>query len=180
MPISKRRSCVICASASLSICMSICTEAGTYSRGGSLGLRRAQDRRWRCCRPRMRPATSSRWYSDSRSGLSSKNMTQTKIRYLSVLLSFHTSTLTSRRPDPMPGSFYKPGRLSRQRLVQPRARLVWTNDGRGTFALKILRCGEPMVGGRRGGGANFYGGARYDYRGSGVALHRWWPVGYGG
>src|SRR6516165_3934286 len=106
-------------------------------------------------------------------------MIQTKTRYSSVLLSFHTSTLISRRPDPMPGSFYKPGRLSRQRLVHPKARLVWTNDRRGTFTRKILRCGEPMVGGRRGGGANVHGGARYDYRGGGAALYRWWPVGHG-
>src|SRR6516165_6893057 len=179
MQISKRRSYVICVSASLSICMSTCTEADRYSRGGSQGLPWARARRWRCYRRRMRPATSSRWYSGSRSGLSSKNMTQTKIRYSSVLLSFHTSTSTSRRPDPMPGNFYKPGRLSRQGLVQPRARLVRTNDGRGTFTVKILRCGEPMVGGRRGGGANVYGGARYDYRVGSAALYRWRPVGYG-
>src|SRR6516225_8886489 len=179
MPISKRRSCEICASANLSICMSTCTEADMYSRAESPDLQRARYRHWRCCRQRMRPATSSRWYSDSRSGLSSKNMTQTQIRYSSVLRWFHTSTLTSRRPDPMPGSFYKPGRLSRQRLVQPRARLVWTNDGRGTFALKILRCGEPMVGGRRGGGANVHGGARYDYCVGSAALHRRRAVGYG-
>src|SRR6516165_8675608 len=106
-------------------------------------------------------------------------MIQTKIRYSSVLLSFRTSTLTSLRPDPMPGSFYKPGCLSRNPPVQPRARLVWTNDGRGTFTLKILRCGEPVVGGCRGGGANVHGGARYDYRGGGAALYRWWPVGDG-
>ena len=30
--------------------------------------------------------------------------------------------------------------------------MVSTNDGGGTFGLKILRCGESMVGGRRGGG----------------------------
>src|SRR6516164_10902033 len=105
-------------------------------------------------------------------------MTQTQIRYSSVLRSFHTSTLTSRRPDPMPGSFYKPGRLSRQRLVQPIARLVWTNDGRGTFTLKILRCGEPVVGSRSGGGANVHGGARYNYRVGSAALHSRRPVRY--
>ena len=55
-----------------------------------------------------------------------------------------------------------------------------TNDGCGSFALKIFRGGEPVAGGRRGGGADFHGGARYDYRGGGAALHRWWPVGYGG
>src|SRR5215468_1451661 len=159
--------------------MSTCTEADTYSRGASLGLRWAQDRRCRCSRRRMRPATLSRWYSGSRSELSSKDMIQTKIRYLSVLRSFRMSTLTSRRPDPMLGSFYKPRRLSRKRLVHPRARLVSTNDGRGAFGLKILRCEEPMVGRRRSGGANVHGGARYDYRGGGAALYRWWPIGYG-
>src|SRR6516225_4159466 len=53
MPISKKRNCVICASASLSISMSTCMEADTYSRVGSPGLRRARDRRWRCSRPRI-------------------------------------------------------------------------------------------------------------------------------
>jgi hypothetical protein len=76
----------------------------------------------------------------------------------------------------MLGSFYKPGRLSRKPPFNPRVRLVRANDGRGTFTFKILRGGEPVVGGRRGGGANFYGGARYDYRGGGVALYRWRPV----
>src|SRR6516164_1027483 len=156
--------------------MSTCTEADTYSRGASLGLRWAPDRRCRCSRRRMRPAIASRWYSGYRSGLSSKHMTKTKIRYLSVLRSFRMSTLTSRRPDPMLGSFSKPRRLSRRRLVHPRARLVSTNDGGGTFGLKILR-GESMVGGRRGGGANVHGGARYDYRVGSAALHSGRPVG---
>ena len=80
MPISRRRSCAICASASLSICMSTCTEADTCSKVGSPGLRWEPDRRWRCCHPRMPPATSSKWYSGCRSESTSKDTTRTKIR----------------------------------------------------------------------------------------------------
>jgi membrane fusion protein (multidrug efflux system) len=148
-------------------------------KGRVSGLRRARDRRLRCSRPRMPPVTSSRWYSGYRFGLNSKDMTQTKTRYSLVLPSFHTSILTSRRLDPMLGSFYKPGRLSRKPPFNPRARLVRTNDGRGTFTIKIFRCRKPVVVGRRGGGADFHGSAGYDYRGGGAALHRWWPVSYG-
>lgn len=59
-------------------------------------------------------------------------------------------------------------------------RLVLANDRRGSFALKIFRGGEPVAGGRRGGDTDFYGGARYDDRGGGAALHCWRPVSYGG
>ena len=90
-PISRRRNCVICASASLSICMSTCTEIDTYSRAGSPDLRRGPDRRWRCCRLRMPPATSSKWCSGYRSESTSKDTTQTRIPYSTA----HPLCLTS-------------------------------------------------------------------------------------
>src|SRR6185437_14988859 len=96
-----------------------------------------------------------------------------------ALLSFRTSISTSRRLDRTPGSSCKPRRLRRRPPVRPRAQLVWTNDGRGAFTLAIIRGGEPVAGSRRGGGADFHGGARYDYRGGGAALHRRRPVGHG-
>src|SRR6516164_5281827 len=127
----------------------------------------------------MRPETSSRWYSGYRSGLNSKTMTQTKIRYSLALPSFRTSSFIRRRPDPMLGRFYKPGRISLKPPINPGARLAWTNDGRGTFAIKTFHCWEPLVVGRRGGGADFHGGAGYDDRGGGAALYRWRSVGNG-
>ena len=60
-----------------------------------------------------------------------------------------------------------------------RARSVLTNDGRGSFALKSFRSGEPMAGGRHRRGADLHGGARHHHRGGGAALYRRRPVGDG-
>jgi multidrug resistance efflux pump len=120
--ISKRRSCATYVSARLPICMSTCTAAGTYSRAGSPALRWGPGRRSRCCRRRMRRATSSKSYSGYRSGLTSKDTTRTKTLCSPVLPSFHTSTSTSRLPDPMPGSFCKPRRLNPKPPACPRTR----------------------------------------------------------
>ena len=74
---------------------------------------------------------------------------------------------------------YEPA-TAKFRFITPERAWGPANDRCGSFALKIFRGGESVAGGRRGGGADFHGGARYDYRGGGAALHRRWPVGYGG
>jgi membrane fusion protein (multidrug efflux system) len=58
------------------------------------------------------------------------------------------------------GKFLQPWCLNHKPLVHPRARLVLTNDGRGTIALKILRGRQPVAGGRRGRRTDLHGGAR--------------------
>ena len=73
----------------------------------------------------------------------------------------------------MLGSFYKPS----QTVSPSQSAVVLTNDGRGTF--KIIHGSEPVVVSGRSRDTDLHGGARYDDRGGGAALYRWWPVGYG-
>jgi membrane fusion protein, multidrug efflux system len=61
-------------------------------KGRVSGFTMGPDRRWRCCRLRMPPATSSKWCSGYRSGSTSKDTTQTKIPCLTARPLFHTST----------------------------------------------------------------------------------------
>ena len=60
-------------------------------KGRVSGFTRGPDRRWRCCRPRMPPATSSKWCSGCRSESTSKDTTQTTIPCSSALRLFLTS-----------------------------------------------------------------------------------------
>src|SRR5262249_33961907 len=122
------------------------------------------DRRWRCCRRKMQRATSLKWCSGYPSGLTSKDTTQTRTLCSPVLPSFHTSTLTSRRPDRMPGNFCKPMRLDRTLPVRPCVCRAPTNASRGTLACQIPFGWEPVVGGRCGCGADVHGGARHHHR----------------
>jgi multidrug resistance efflux pump len=166
------------ASASLLIYMSTCTAAGTCSRAGFPALRWGPGRRWRCCRRRTRPATSSRWSSGCQSGSISKDMTPTKRLCSSVRPLFPTSTSTSRLPGPMPESFCKAMRLNHRPPARLRARRAQTSDNCGAFTHEVSGCGEPLAGGRRRRCADVHGGARHHDRGGRAALYRRWSVGY--
>src|SRR5215472_12958264 len=106
-PISRRRSCVTCALASLSISTSTCTQIDMSSRGGLQVLRWELDRHWHCYRRRMQQATSSKWYSDYQSESNLKATIRARIHCSSALQWFLTCTFTSRLQDLMLESFFK-------------------------------------------------------------------------
>ena len=68
-----------------------------------------------------------------------------RTRCSSALPSFPTSTSTSRRPDPMPGSFCRPRVPNRGHRRFARHRPVPTNDGRGLSPRQIA-CGRRTLG----------------------------------
>jgi hypothetical protein len=86
---------------------------------------------------------------------------------------------TSRPPDPMPGSFYKLGRMRQNHKLAVRLQTHWAqrSDSHSAFARQIPCRGEPVAGGRHSRSAHLHGGARHHNRGGRAALHRRRPVG---
>ena len=180
MPISRRPSSPTCASASVSISMSICMENGMFSKAASPASRWGPVRPWRCCRRKTRRATSSKSCSGCRCGSSSKTMTRKKLLCSSACPSSPTSTIKEPPTGPNAGKFLQPYvPRSPSGALDPEAMPEANLERHDACIRRQSRCGgEPLADRRHCGGADFHGGAGYNDRRGRPALHRRRPFGH--